>query len=99
VFGAAVVNRGARRVIVSAMAVDLVVGAREASWQRPVTAFAGRRLDDFAYGAGLWWGALRSGSLDCLKLRLARDRRRTRQPRSRSCRPDGEPVKVAKGAA
>jgi mycofactocin glycosyltransferase len=98
-FGAAVVSRGARRVIVSAIAVDLVAGAREAGWQRPVTAFAGRRLDDFAYGAGLWWGALRSGSLDCLKLRLARDRRRRRRPRSRSCRPDGEPVKVAKGAA
>ncbi|HEX2318047.1 MAG TPA: mycofactocin biosynthesis glycosyltransferase MftF [Streptosporangiaceae bacterium] len=99
VFGAAVVSRSARRVILSAIAVDLVAGAREAGWQRPVTTFAGRRLDDFAYGAGLWWGALRSGSLDCLKLRLARDRRRRRQPRSRSCRPDGEPVKVAKGAA
>jgi mycofactocin glycosyltransferase len=99
VFGAAVVSRGARRVIVSALAVDLVAGARGTGWQRPVTTFAGRRFDDFAYGAGLWWGALRSGSLDCLKLRLARDRRRRRRPRSRSCRPDGEPVKVAKGAA
>jgi mycofactocin system glycosyltransferase len=81
VSGAAVVSRTARRVIVSAMAVDLVAGVRESGWQRPVTTFAGRRLDDFAYGAGLWWGALRSGSLDCMKLRLAQDRRRMRRPR------------------
>jgi len=99
VFGAAVVSRSARRVILSAIAVDLIAGAHEAGCQRPVTTFAGRRLDDFAYGAGLWWGALRSGSLDCLKLRIARERRRGRRSRSRSCRPDGEPVKVAKGAA
>jgi mycofactocin system glycosyltransferase len=70
-FGAALVSRRARRVIVSAMAVDLVVGTCEAGWRRPVATFAGRRLDDLAYGAGLWWGALRSGSLRCLKVRLA----------------------------
>jgi mycofactocin glycosyltransferase len=98
-FGAAVVSRTARRMIVSAMAVDLVAGAAESSWRQPVTIFAGRRLDDFAYGAGLWWGALRSGSLDCLKLRLTAVRWRGRRSRPQSCRPHGEPVKVAKGAA
>ena len=76
-FGAALVSRCARRVIVSAMAVDLVAGTREVGWQKPVASFAGRRLDDCAYGAGLWWGALRSMSLSCLKLHLAGEIRRS----------------------
>jgi mycofactocin system glycosyltransferase len=66
-FGAALVSRRARRVIVSAMAVDLVVGGCESGWRNPVATFAGRRLDDLAYGAGVWRGALRSGSLQSLK--------------------------------
>jgi len=70
-FAAALVSRRARGVVVSAMAVDLAVGTCEAGWQKPVATFAGRRLDDLAYGAGLWWGALRSGSLRCLKVRVA----------------------------
>jgi len=28
----------------------------------PVRFIVARRLDDLAYGAGLWWGALRSRS-------------------------------------
>ena len=32
---------------------------------------AGRRLDDLAYGAGLWWGAIRSGSPRALLPRRA----------------------------
>jgi mycofactocin glycosyltransferase len=96
VFGAAIVSRSARRVIVSAVAVDLVAGTREAGWRRPVTTFAGRRLDDFSYGAGLWWGALRAGSPGCLKLRLTGARSQGRPSRPQSCRLDGEPVKVAK---
>ncbi|MDR2983331.1 MAG: mycofactocin biosynthesis glycosyltransferase MftF [Nocardiopsaceae bacterium] len=92
VFGAAVVSRRARRVIVSAMVVDLLVGTGEAGWRKPFSTFAGRRLDDVAYGAGLWWGALRSGSLSCLGLRVPGDGR----SRSQSCRQDSEPAKVAK---
>jgi mycofactocin system glycosyltransferase len=96
VFGGAVVSRRARRVIVSAMVVDLLVGTRETGWRRPVTTFAGRRLDDLAYGAGLWWGALRSGSLRCLGLRVSGDGRSRRRWGSQSCRDDTEPAKVAK---
>jgi mycofactocin glycosyltransferase len=70
--GAALVSRPARRVVVSAMAVDLIAGVRETPGRNPVLTFAGRRVDDCAYGAGLWWGALRSADLRCLKIRLVR---------------------------
>ena len=98
-FCAAIVSRRARRVIVSAMAVDLVVGAREVRGRNPFATFAGRRLDDCAYGAGLWWGALRSRSLRCLKLRVIGERRAWRRSPQQACRADGEPVKVGKVAA
>ena len=42
---------------------------------RPM-ALLGRRLDDLAYGAGLWLGAARSRSLQCLTPRLVRRPRR-----------------------
>lgn len=109
VFCAALVSRRARRIIVSALAVDLAVGAREFRGRSPLTAFAGRRLDDCAYGAGLWWGALRSRNPGCLTVRIAGGWRGSAQslrvPRhssavlrdsSRSCRADGGPVRVAK---
>ncbi len=70
-FGAALVSRRARRVIASAMVVDLIAGSLEARGRNPAVTFAGRRLDDGAYGAGLWWGALRSRDTRCLKIRVA----------------------------
>lgn len=54
------VSRRARRAWVAAAIVDGLV-----DWQRarpdldPVTHTVLRRLDDLAYGAGLWWGAFR----------------------------------------
>jgi hypothetical protein len=37
----------------------------------PLSLFLGRRLDDLAYGAGLWAGALRHRSLLSLRVRAA----------------------------
>lgn len=59
-------GRPARRAVASALVVDVLVAARERPLVTPVTAVVGRRLDDLAYGAGLWWGALRARSLRCL---------------------------------
>ncbi len=75
-FGAALVSRHARRVVVSAAVVDLVACASEFPGRNPLLIFAGRRLDDLAYGSGLWWGALRSGEPGCLKIRIAAGQRR-----------------------
>jgi mycofactocin glycosyltransferase len=69
---AALVSRPARRLVTTALVVDLVVAARERPHVDPVTAFAGRRLDDLAYGGGLWCGAVRARSLRCLAPRRSR---------------------------
>lgn len=69
---AALGSRTARRAIVTAIVVDLVAATSEGVRQRPVAAFFGRRLDDLAYGGGLWWGALRAGSTRALAVRWAR---------------------------
>jgi mycofactocin glycosyltransferase len=69
---AATRSRTARRVIVSAIAVDAIAVRIERPGLHPLETFAGRRLDDLAYGAGLWWGALRSRSIRCLELRWVR---------------------------
>jgi mycofactocin system glycosyltransferase len=74
--GAAMVSRPARRVVVSAMVVDLAACAREFPGRNPLLIFAGRRLEDLAYGSGLWWGVMRSGRARCLRLRVAGARRR-----------------------
>ncbi|MGB0099572.1 MAG: mycofactocin system glycosyltransferase, partial [Nocardioides sp.] len=56
-------SRTVRRALVSAAVVDAVVARVERPEVDPWLAFAGRRLDDLAYGAGLWVGALRARSL------------------------------------
>lgn len=63
---AAPFSRQVRRALVTAVAVDLFVFLRERTGVDPLTAFAARRLDDLAYGSGLWWGALRHRSPRCL---------------------------------
>lgn len=55
-----------RRAVVTALVVDVavMVADRPGSNHRlsPITVLAGRRLDDLAYGSGLWWGAIRARS-------------------------------------
>lgn len=67
---AAVRSRTARRVLVSAILVDVISIRIEQPALKPVPTFAGRRLDDLAYGAGLWWGAIKCRSPRCLAVRL-----------------------------
>jgi mycofactocin system glycosyltransferase len=62
-------SRQVRRAVVTALAVDLAVVLRETE-DLPLLDLPGhlaaRRLDDLAYGAGLWWGAARRRSLGAL---------------------------------
>jgi hypothetical protein len=62
-------SRSVRRALVTAVAVDLFVFLREHTGVDPLTALVARRLDDLAYGSGLWWGALCHRSPCCLMLR------------------------------
>lgn len=69
---AATVSRSARRALVTACLVDVAAAASEGVRERPVSAFAARRLDDVAYGGGLWWGALRARDARALAVRWVR---------------------------
>ncbi|MFC7497171.1 MULTISPECIES: mycofactocin biosynthesis glycosyltransferase MftF [unclassified Nocardioides] len=62
---AALVSRRARRAVVAAMVWDLL-DHRDVPPARAPEAFVARRLDDAAYGAGLWWGGLRARSIRVL---------------------------------
>lgn len=66
---AAPFSRSVRRALLTAVLVDLFVFLRERPGVDPVTALVVRRLDDLAYGGGLWWGALRRRSARCLAVR------------------------------
>jgi hypothetical protein len=55
-------------MVVSALVVDAVTADRDTG----ATGLLARRLDDLAYGTGLWLGALRAGSPRCLLPRGAR---------------------------
>ncbi|MBM7516990.1 mycofactocin biosynthesis glycosyltransferase MftF [Nocardioides nitrophenolicus] len=57
-------SRTVRRMVLSALVVDAVVARRE----HPGAPYAlvARRLDDLAYGAGLWAGAVRARSVRAL---------------------------------
>jgi len=68
---AAPFSRPVRRALITAVLVDLAVSLREHPGIDPLTTLAGRRLDDLAYGTGLWHGALRSRSLRCVTPRRA----------------------------
>ncbi len=71
----ALLSPSARRAVVSAALVDVVVAGSERPELNPGWVFAGRRLDDLAYGAGLWAGAARARSLRAVSLRGAGARR------------------------
>lgn len=92
-----VTSRQARRAIVSALAADTAVTLvehRSRPSQLAVPLLAGRRLGDLAYGAGLWWGAIRAGSpqvllprrtqMRGLGTRIATPERSRRLPRPQS---------------
>jgi mycofactocin system glycosyltransferase len=58
---AALVSRRARRAAGAVAVADAVAGWWPHRREIDLPAFAaGRRLEDLAYGAGLWWGALRA---------------------------------------
>jgi hypothetical protein len=64
-------SRSVRRALATALVIDACVAINECtetSLSLPAL-LAGRRLDDLAYGAGLWSGALRSLSIATLRPR------------------------------
>jgi len=64
-------SRSARRMVLSALIVDAVVMTTlERPQIDPATGLIGRRLDDLAYGAGVWLGAVRARDLRCLAVRV-----------------------------
>ena len=72
-----------RRALASSLVIDTCVALREsvgtADPSLPLQVlFAGRRLDDLAYGTGLWWGALRRRSPTALAPRRASSPQRQR---------------------
>ncbi|WP_436700515.1 mycofactocin biosynthesis glycosyltransferase MftF [Nocardioides sp. BYT-33-1] len=69
---AAPVSGPVRRALATAVLVDLAVFLHERPGVDPLTAVAARRLDDLAYGSGLWWGALRRRCFRCLAVRWLR---------------------------
>ena len=72
----AAVHPGLRRALATALVVDSAVGLAEhrhpADPLNPLVLLTGRRLDDLAYGAGLWWGAVRARSARVLLPRRPR---------------------------
>jgi mycofactocin system glycosyltransferase len=85
---AAPISRGVRRALVSAMLVDFALFMHERPGLDPLTVLVARRLDDLAYGAGLWWGAARRRSLRCLQVRRIRPPQLRPTTPSEPCPPD-----------
>lgn len=69
---AALVSRRIRRAVLVAVAADLFSYRRHRHDVGALEYLAARRLDDLAYGAGLWTGALRARSTRALRPRLVR---------------------------
>jgi mycofactocin system glycosyltransferase len=63
-----------RRAVTTALVVDAYLAIIESTEPGPSlpVRLVGRRLDDLAYGAGLWWGALMGRSTAALRIRLPR---------------------------
>lgn len=79
--GAALTSRTARRMLIGAAVVDVFATTIERPDLDPMLTFAGRRMDDLAYGAGLWWGAVKHRSIACLKVKWNVKRTRTSRGR------------------
>ncbi len=73
---AAGVSKRARRALLAAAVAEAMVDRRRTgSRLDPVRYLLARRLDDAAYGVGLWWGVARARSPRALMPRLASHRR------------------------
>lgn len=68
-------SRPGRRALVSAVAVDLVVHRDVVRRTGLLRTLVARRVDDLAYGAGLWVGAVREREWRGLGVRVVRRRR------------------------
>ncbi|MCP2636311.1 mycofactocin biosynthesis glycosyltransferase MftF [Microbacterium sp. HD4P20] len=76
---AAAVSRRARWIIGTMAVVDAVVEHRRLRADLDFVRFAvARRLDDVAYGAGVWWGCLRRADFRALRIELTPSARRSR---------------------
>jgi mycofactocin glycosyltransferase len=89
VLPAALFSRRVRRVVAAALAVDLVSSSPARPRMLAPSAILARRLDDVAYGTGVWLGALRTRSVACLLPRVVRRSRRSRPEGAGSGTPDG----------
>jgi hypothetical protein len=69
---AAVMNRRARHVLITGAAIEGLIDYRRSGLRlNPLAYLLIRRLDDMAYGAGLWRGAIRDRTTAPLIPRLA----------------------------
>lgn len=71
-------HRVRRAAAVAALADAVLAYGRTRPALDPVRFAVARRLDDLAYGAGLWWGCVRGHSYTALRPILQRTRRRAR---------------------
>ena len=69
---AAIFSRRVRRAALMALTADLITYLPHRFHIGPVEYLVARRLDDLAYGAGLWAGALRARSTQALRPRCIR---------------------------
>jgi mycofactocin system glycosyltransferase len=76
---AAACSRRARRAVLAAVLVDAVVTPRPQGLSR-LEALLARRLDDLAYGSGVWYGVLTARSTRALRVHVLWQR--TRSPRA-----------------
>lgn len=70
---ACLVSRRARRAVLASALVDVALEyRRNPAHLDPLRFGVARRLDDLAYGSGVWWGALRARSIAALKPAVVR---------------------------
>lgn len=70
------VSRRARRAVLVSALVDVALEyRRNPAHLDPVRFGVARRLDDLAYGSGVWWGAFRAGSIAALLPAIVRTNR------------------------
>jgi mycofactocin system glycosyltransferase len=68
-------SRSVRRALMTALILDPILFLHERPGVSPFTVMIARRLDDVAYGAGLWSGAIRRRNARCLFTRRPGPRR------------------------